>query len=76
MAVIGETRRSNSHGSEVDGPDESNSRDGDTNNTNFIVWLREEFGETYREESLLTILGVSGLQVGITQFVSSPELAE
>jgi len=53
MAVICETRRSNSKDSEVDGPDESDCRDGDTNNTNFIVWLREEFAETQRKERLL-----------------------
>jgi len=66
MAVIGETRRSNSRGSEVDSPDKSNSRDGDTNKTNFIVWLREEFDETYREESLLGILGVSGSRLNLS----------
>ena len=76
MAIIGETRSSNSHDSEVDGPGESDSRDSDTNNTDFIVWLREEFAETQRKECLLNNLGVSGSQAGITQSISSPELAE
>ena len=76
MAIICESRWSNSNDTEVDGPDESNSWDGDTNNTNFIVWSREKFGETHRKKDLLKNSGVNCSQKGTTQSVSSPELAK
>ena len=64
MAVIGEAGCKNSHDGEVHSPNESNSRDGDTNNADFIVWRWEEFGETQRKESLSKILGVNSSQEG------------
>ena len=55
MEVLSEAWRNHTKDGEVNGPGKSNSGDGDTHTTNFIVWLWEEFGETQRKESLSKI---------------------
>jgi len=52
MEILHHSLRNNSNGGEVDSSSESNSRQSDTYDTNFVVRLWEKFGETHRKEGL------------------------